>query len=125
MLGIVEVRGCACWWWLIFELVLAIPAKAPAKTCWGCSPYPSVTFAHDCKGGTFVRVRGEQLENGTSEANGKSKVQIAFCDFSLCPSLASSVNNQVASFRQQNRCIMHVALGFRGRLWRREGALEG
>ena len=75
MLGVVEVRGCACWWWLIFELVLAIPAKAPAKTCWGCSPYPSVTFAHDCKGGTFVRVRGEQLENGTSEANGKSKVQ--------------------------------------------------
>ena len=75
MLGVVEVRGCACWWWLIFELVLAIPAKAPAKTCWGCSPYPSVTFAHDCEGGTFVRVRGEQLENGTSEANGKSKVQ--------------------------------------------------
>ena len=75
MLGVVEVRGCACWWWLIFELVLAIPAKAPAKTCWGCSPYPSVTFAHDCKGGNFRARAGRAAENGTSEANGKSKVQ--------------------------------------------------
>ena len=93
MLGVVEVRGCACWWWLIFELVLAIPAKAPAKTCWGCSPYPSVTFAHDCKGGTFVRVRGEQLKTVLVKPTGKAKFRLAFCDFSLCPSLASSVNS--------------------------------
>ena len=92
MLGVVEVRGCACWWWLIFELVLMAKAKATAKTCWGCSPYPSVTFAHDCEGANFRARAGRAAENGTCEANGKSKVQTAFCDFSLCPSLASSVN---------------------------------
>ena len=75
MLGVVEVRGCACWWWLIFELVLMAKAKATAKTCWGCSPYPSVTFAHDCEGANFRARAGRAAENGTCEANGKSKVQ--------------------------------------------------
>ena len=75
MLGVAEVRGCACWWWLIFELVLMAKAKATAKTCWGCSPYPSVTFAHDCEGANFRARAGRAAENGTSEANGKSKVQ--------------------------------------------------
>ena len=96
MLGVVEVRGCACWWWLIFELVLMAKAKATAKTCWGCSPYPSVTFAHDCKGGTFVRVRGEQLENGTSEANGKSKVQTCILRRFALPE--SRVVRQIGSY---------------------------
>ena len=39
-----------------------------------------------------MRVRGEQLKTVLVKPTGKAKFRLAFCDFSLCPSLASSVN---------------------------------
>ena len=103
MLGVAEVRGCACWWWLIFELVLMAKAKATAKTCWGCSPYPSVTFAHDCEGANFRARAGRAAENGTSEANGKSKVQTCILRLFALPE--SRVVRQYAPERSASRSL--------------------
>ena len=44
-----------------------------------------------------MRVRGEQLKTVLLKPTGKAKFRLAFCDFSLCPSLASSVNSASSS----------------------------
>ena len=68
----------------------ATSPRASAAT--GSGTIRSWSCQTTCDRHNFLALAGRAAQNGTLEANGKCQARTAFCDVSLCLSLASSVN---------------------------------